>query len=155
MTVYELIQKLSQHPGDTKIVLAYDWGEPYLDDQYLVLDPPTLSLCNAPPATEGAAVSDSNPFDEHPAGQPAPGTAPDSGAQAAQEPAQDAPAPEVEHSVLPETAAESEAQAPGSDSPSSDEAPEPEQAHAEEAAPVQEIAPTPTEEEAPGGLPAA
>lgn len=49
MTVYDLIQKLAQYPADTKIVLAFDWGEPVISDEYLVLsDEPCLTITNTP-----------------------------------------------------------------------------------------------------------
>lgn len=49
MTVYELIGKLSQYPSDAKVVLATDWSEPLVDDEYLLIDgDPTVALaCSA------------------------------------------------------------------------------------------------------------
>ena len=49
MTVYELMQKLAKHPADTKIVLASDWGELVLSEDYLCLpDEPCLAITNTP-----------------------------------------------------------------------------------------------------------
>lgn len=45
MTVYELIQKLSQYPADLKVVLAADWSEPQIDDGYIAIPAaPALAL---------------------------------------------------------------------------------------------------------------
>ena len=47
MLAYEKIQKLAQYPADTDLKLASDWGEPVLDDTYLVLqDEPCLCITN-------------------------------------------------------------------------------------------------------------
>jgi hypothetical protein len=55
MTVYDMIQKLSHYPADTKIVLGFDWGEPVIDDEYLCLEgapgeqnEPCLNITNTP-----------------------------------------------------------------------------------------------------------
>lgn len=49
MTVYEMIQKLSQYPADTTIRLASDWNEPVIEDTYLALeDEPCLCITNTP-----------------------------------------------------------------------------------------------------------
>lgn len=47
MTVYELIQKLSQHPADVKVVMSHDWSTPYLAlvEVSRGVDEPTISLC--------------------------------------------------------------------------------------------------------------
>lgn len=45
MTAYELIQRLSQYPADTKVTIAVDWSEPAIDDSYLAIaGDPTITL---------------------------------------------------------------------------------------------------------------
>jgi hypothetical protein len=45
MTVYDLIHKLSQYPADTKVMVAQDWSEPLVDDEYLIIEgDPTLAI---------------------------------------------------------------------------------------------------------------
>lgn len=45
MTTFELIQKLSQFPADTKVVIAHDWSEPLVDPEYLAIEgDPTVTL---------------------------------------------------------------------------------------------------------------
>lgn len=47
MMVYEMIQKLAEYPADTEVKLASDWGEPVVEDTYLVLaDEPCLCITN-------------------------------------------------------------------------------------------------------------
>lgn len=46
MTVRELLTKLSAYPRDTQVVLGFDWGDPEVDDTYLLLDKPVLNITN-------------------------------------------------------------------------------------------------------------
>jgi hypothetical protein len=48
VTAGEMAQRLQCYPADTKVVLVFDWGEPVLDDTYLTLELPTLSITNTP-----------------------------------------------------------------------------------------------------------
>lgn len=46
MTVDELVAKLREYPGETNVVLGFDWGDPVVDDTYLQLETPTLNITN-------------------------------------------------------------------------------------------------------------
>lgn len=40
-----MIQKLAQYPPNTKLVMAHDWSEPLLNDEYLLIeDAATIAL---------------------------------------------------------------------------------------------------------------
>lgn len=58
MKAYELIHQLAQYPIDTEVKLAADWGEPVLDDTYLVLeDGPCLCITNTPESQERVSAA--------------------------------------------------------------------------------------------------